>query len=207
MWSISVILFYALYFIFSLLLIFFLLWKLSFYRSRVLTLFEILELLILKWFHIMFSCSGVSDFGSPWTAACQASLFFTISRSLRKLMSIESMTPSNQLMLCCPLLLPSISSSIRVFSNESAHCIRWPKYWTFSFSISPPNEYPGLISIRIHWFDLLDVQGTPKSLLQHYSLKASILWLLRLLYGPTLTPVHDFWKTIALTILYQKIKM
>jgi len=111
MWSISVILFYALYFIFSLLLIFFLFWKLSFYRSRVLTLFEILELLILKWFHIMFSCSGVSDFGSPWTAACQASLFFTISRSLRKLMSIESMTPSNHLILCYPLLLLPSSGS------------------------------------------------------------------------------------------------
>ena len=111
MWSISVILFYALYFIFSLLLIFSLLWKLSFYRSRVFTLFEILELLILKWFHIMFSCSVVSDFGSPWTAACQASLFFTISRSLLKLMSIESMMPSNHLILCYPLLLLPSSGS------------------------------------------------------------------------------------------------
>ena len=112
LWSISVILFYALFSIFFLLLIFSLLWQLSFYRSRVLTLFEILELLILKCFHIMlFSCSVMTDFGSPWTAACQASLFFTISRNLLKLMSIELMTPSNHLILCYPLLLLPSSGS------------------------------------------------------------------------------------------------
>ena len=112
----------------------------------------------------------------PWTAARQASLSFTISRSLLKLMSIESMMPSNHLILCRPLLLlPSIFPSIRVFSNESALCIRWPNYWSFSFSISPSNKYSGLISFRIDWFDLLSVQGTLKSLLQHHNSKASIL--------------------------------
>ena len=112
-----------------------------------------------------------------WTAAHQASLSFTISWSLLKLMSIESVTPSNHLILCRPLLLlPSIFPSIRVFSNESVLCIRWPKYWSFSFSISPSNEYLGLLSFRIYWFDLLVVQGTLKSLLQHHSSKASILW-------------------------------
>ena len=111
----------------------------------------------------------------PWTAARQASLSFTISRSLLKLMSIESMMPSNHLILCRPLLLlPSIFPSLRVFSNESALCIRWPNYWSFSFSISPSNKYSGLISFRIDWFDLLSVQGTLKSLLQHHTSKASI---------------------------------
>ena len=103
---------------------------------------------------------------TPWTPACQASLSFTISQSLLKLMSIESVMPSSHLILCCPLLLlPSIFPSIRVFSNESALCIRWPKYWSFSFSISPSKEYSGFISFRIDWFDLLAVQGTFKSLL------------------------------------------
>ena len=115
-------------------------------------------------------------FATPWTVACQASLSFTNFRSLLKFMSIESLMPSNHLVLCCPLLLlPSIFPKIRVSSNESALCIRWPKYWNFSFSISPSNEYPGLISFRIDWFDLLAVQGTLKSLLQHHSSKASIL--------------------------------
>ena len=115
---------------------------------------------------------------TPWTAAHQASLFITNSWSLLKLMSIELVMSSNHLILCCPrLLLPSIfSSSIRVFSNESVLCIRWPKYWSFSFSISPSNEYSELISFRIGWFDHLAVQGTLKSLLQHHSSKASILW-------------------------------
>ena len=114
---------------------------------------------------------------TPWTAAHQASLSFTISQSLLKLMSIESMMPSNRLILCCPLLLmASILHSIRVFSNESALCIRWPKYWSFSFSISPSNEYSGLISFRIGWFDLLAVQRTLKNLLQHHSSKTSIFW-------------------------------
>ena len=106
--------------------------------------------------------------------ACQASLFITSSWSLFKLMSIESVMQSNHLILCCPLLLPSIFPSIRVFSNESAFLIRWPKYWSFSFSISPSKEYPGLISFRMDWLDLLADQGTLKSLLQHHMSKASI---------------------------------
>ena len=122
------------------------------------------------------SLSHVCLFMNPWTATWQASLLFIISLSLLKLMSIESMMPSNHLILCHPLLLlPSVFPSIRVFSNESVLCIRWPKYWSFSFSISPSNEYSGLISFRTDWFDLLAFQGTLKSLLQHHSLKASIL--------------------------------
>ena len=120
--------------------------------------------------------SVVSDSATPWTAARQASLSITNSRSLLKLMSIESGMPPNHLMLCCPLILPpSIFPSIRVFSNESVLCNRWPKYWSFSFNISPSNEYSRLISFRIDRFDLLAVQGTLKSLLQHHSSKASIL--------------------------------
>ena len=119
--------------------------------------------------------SHVQLFATLWTAECQASLSFTISQSLLKLMSIESMMPSNHLILCCPLLLPpSIFPSIRVFSNESVLHIRWPKYWSFSFNISPSDEYSGLIFFRINQFDLLGVQGTLKSL-QHHSSKASIL--------------------------------
>ena len=117
---------------------------------------------------------------TPWTAECQASLSITSSWSLLKPMSIESMMPSNHLILCHPLLLlPSIFPSMRVFSNESALCIRWPKYWSFSFNISPSNEYSGLISFRVDPWDLLAVQGTLKSGLQHHSSKASILWTLR----------------------------
>ena len=113
---------------------------------------------------------------SPWTAACQASLSFIISWNLLKLMSTELMMPSNHLILCHPLLLlPSIFPSIRVFSNEPVLCIRWPKYWSSSFSISPSNEYSGLIFFRIDWLDLLAVQGTLKGVLQHHSSKASIL--------------------------------
>ena len=116
-------------------------------------------------------------FVTPWTAGCHASLSITNSRSLLKLMSIESVMPSNHLILCHPLLLlPSIFPSIRVFSNESVLPIRWPKYWSFSFNISPSNEHPGLISFRMDWLDLLAVQGTLKSLLQRHSSKASILW-------------------------------
>ena len=108
-------------------------------------------------------------FATPWTAACQASLSITNSQSLLKLMPIESVIPSNHLILCHPLLLPpSIFPSIRIFSNKSALCIRWPKYWSFSFNISPSNELPGLISFRMDWLDLLAVQGTLKSLLQHH---------------------------------------
>ena len=115
-------------------------------------------------------------FATLWTAACQASLSITNSRSLLKLMFIELVLPSNHLILCHPLLLPpSIFPSIRVFSNESLH-IRWPKYWNFSFNISPSKEYSGLISFRMNWLDLLAVQGTLKSLLQHHSSKTSIFW-------------------------------
>ena len=114
---------------------------------------------------------------TSWTAAHQASLSFTISQSLLKLMSIESVMPSNHLILCRPLLLlPSIFHSIRVLSNESALLIRWPKYWIFSFSTSPANEYSGLIFFRMGWFDLLACQATLKRLLQHHSSKASVLW-------------------------------
>ena len=119
--------------------------------------------------------SRVQLFVTPWTAAHQASLSITNSRSLLKLMSIESVTPSNHLILCRPLLLlPSIFPSVRVFSNESALHIRWPKYWSLSFSISSSNEHPGLISFRMDWLDLLAVQGTLNSLLQHHCSKASI---------------------------------
>ena len=121
--------------------------------------------------------SHVQLFVTPWTAAQQASMSFSISQSLLKLMSTESMMPSNHSILCCPLLLlPSIFPSMSIFSNELALHIRWPKYWSFSFSISPSNEYSGLMSFRIDWFDLLAVWGTLKSLLQHHSLKESVLW-------------------------------
>ena len=123
------------------------------------------------------SLSHVRLFATPWTAAHQASLSFTLSPSLLKLMSIESGMPSNHLIFYYPLLLlPSIFPSIRIFSSELALRIRWPKYWSFSFSISPSSEYSGLISFRIDWFDLLAVQGTLKSLLQHHISKAPILW-------------------------------
>ena len=120
------------------------------------------------------SLSRVRLFATPWIAAHRASLSITNSRSLLKLMSIESVMPSNHLILCHPLLLPSIPPSISVFSNESTLCMRWPKYWSFSFSISPSNEHQGLISFRMDWLDLLAVQGMLKSLLQHHSSKASI---------------------------------
>ena len=121
--------------------------------------------------------SHVQFFVAPWTAARQASLSITNCQSLLKLMSIDMGMPSNNLILCHPLLLlPSIFPSIRVFSNETVLPLRWPKDWSFSFSISPPNEYSGLISFRMDWLDLLAFQGTLKSLLQHHSSKASILW-------------------------------
>ena len=126
-------------------------------------------------FVVIQSLSHVWLFATPWTAAHQASLSFSISWSLLKLISIELVMPSNNLILCRPLLLlPSIFPSIRVFSNEIVLHIRWPKYWSFSFSISPSNEYSGLISFRIDWLDLLAVQGTLRSLLQHHGSKASI---------------------------------
>jgi len=122
------------------------------------------------------SISHVQLFATPWSAAHQASLSFTISQSLLKLISIVSVMPPNHLVICHPfLLLSSIFPRIRVFSNKSSHHIRWPKYWSFSFNVSPFSEYSGLISFRIDWFDLLEVQGTLKSLLQHHNSKASVL--------------------------------
>ena len=139
-------------------------------------------------------------FATPWTAARQASLSITNSRSLLKLRSIESGMPSNHLILCHPLLLPpSVFPSIRVFSNESALCIRGPKYWSFSFNISPSNEHPGLISFRMDWLDLLAVQGTLKSLLQHHSWKASILRCSAFFTVQLSHPYMTTGKTIALT--------
>ena len=156
-----------------------------------------------------FSYSVVSDSATPWTAARQASLSITNSWSLIKLSSIESVMPSNHLIHCCPLLLlPLIFPGIRVFSNESVLHIRWPKYWSFSFSISPSNEYSGLISFRTDWLDLLAVQGTLKSLLQHHSSKISIFWhsaffMLQLSYpymttGKTMTRQTFVGKVMAL---------
>ena len=140
------------------------------------------------------SLSHVRLFATPWIAACQASLSITNNQSSLKLMSIESVMPSSHLMLCrLLLLLPTIPPSIRGFSNESSLLMRWPKYWSFSFSISPSNEYLGLISIRIEWLDLLAVQGTLKSLLQHHRSKASILRC-SAFFNPTLTSIHDYWK-------------
>ena len=137
---------------------------------------------------------------TPWTAAHQASLSITNSWSLLKLMSIKSVVRSNYLILCHPLLLsPSIFPSIRVFSNEPALRSRWPKYWSFSFSISSCNEYSALISFRMDWLDLLAVQGTLKSLLQHQFKSINSL-ALSLLYSPTLSCVHDYWKCVTLTI-------
>ena len=121
------------------------------------------------------SLSRVQLFETPWIAACQASLSIIDSRSLLKLMSVVSVMPSNHLILCHPLLLPSVLPSIRVFSSESILHIKWPKYWRFSFNLSPSNEYSGLISFRMHWLDHLAVQRTSKSLLQHHSWKASVL--------------------------------
>ena len=144
--------------------------------------------------------SCVQLFVTPWTAACQASLSITNSRSFLKLMSIESVMPSNRLSLCRPLLLPpSVFPSIRVFSNESALRIRWPKYWSVSFSSCPSNEYPGLISFRMDWFDLLKVQRTLKSLLQHQSSKASILQHSAFFIVQLSHPYMSTGKTIALT--------
>ena len=138
---------------------------------------EQLEDLYVGDFVVVQSLSHVQLFSTPWTAAPQAPLFTTITQSLPKLMSIESVMPSNHFILCLPtLLLSSIFPSIRVFSNESVLHIRWPKYWSFSFSISPSNHFSGLIPFRIDRFDLLAVQGTLKSLLQHHNLKASVLW-------------------------------
>ena len=148
----------------------------------------------------MKSLSHVQLFVTPWTAAHQASLSFTISQSLLKLLCIKSVMPSNHLNLCCSLLLlPLIFLSIRGFSNESACRIRWPKYWRFNFSISPSNEYLGLISFRMDWLDLFAVQGTLKSLLQHHSSKPSILWPSAFFIVQLSHSYMNTGKTIALT--------
>jgi len=155
------------------------------------------SLYLLAQFSSAQSLSHVQLFATPWTTA-QASLSITNSRSLPKLMSIESVMPSNHLILCYPLLLlSSIPPSIRVFSHESALQIRWPRYWSFSFSISPSNEHPGLISFRMDWLDLLAVQGTLKSspTPQFKSINSSAL---SFLYIPTLTSIHDHWKNHSL---------
>ena len=149
---------------------------------------------------VVLSPSRVQLFATPWTAAHQAPLLLTISWSLLKLMPIELMMPSNHLVLCHPLLLlPSIFSSIRVFSNESALRIRWPKYWSFSFHISPSNEHRGLISFRMDWLDLLAVQRTLKTLLQHHSSKTSILWHSVFFMVQLSHPYITTGKTTALT--------
>ena len=156
--------------------------------------------LILVYINSVQSLSCVQRFVTPWTTARQALLSITSSQSLLKLMSIESVMPSNHLILCRPLLLlPSIFPSIRIFSNESVLCIRWPKCWSFSFTISPSNEYSGLISFRMDWLDLLAVQGTLKSLLQHHSSKASILWCVAFFIVQLSYAYITTGKTIALT--------
>ena len=139
------------------------------------------------------SLSCIQLFVTPWTAACQGFLSIANSPSLLKLMSIELMMPTNYLILCRPLLLLPSIFPIRVFSNESALRIRWPKYWSFSFNISPNNEHPGLIYFRMDWLDLLAVQGTLKSLLQHHSSKASILRC-SAFFIVQLSSIHDYWK-------------
>ena len=145
--------------------------------------------------------SHIRLFATPWTAARQATLSITNSQSLFKLMSIESVMPSNHLILCQPLLLlPSIFPSIKVYSNGSVLLIRWPKYWSFSFSISPSNEYSGLISFRMDWLDLLAVQGTLKSLLQHHSSKASVVQCSAFFMVQLSHPYVITGKTVALTI-------
>ena len=150
-------------------------------------------------FNLVQLLNHVQLFATPWTAAQQASLSITNSWRPPKPMSIESVIPSNHLFLCCPLLLPWIFPSIRFFSNESALHITWPKYWSFSFNISPSNEHPGLISFRMDWLELLVVQGTLKSLLQHHSSKASILQRSAFFIAQLSHSYVTTGKTIALT--------
>ena len=170
----------------------------SIYKLTFLQYFWSHSFLVVVVIHFL---SHVWLFATPWAAACQASLSFRISRTLFKLMSIESVMLFNHLIFCCShLLLPSIFPSITVFSNESALPIRWPKYWSFSFSISPSNEYSALIFFKINWFELLAVQGTLKSLLQHHSLKVSILQCSALFMVKFSHPYITTGKTIALTI-------
>ena len=158
-------------------------------------------LMFISQFVVVQLLSCVQLFAAPWTAAHQAFLSFTIFWSLLKLMFIQSLMPSNHLILCYPLLFPpSIIPSIRVFSKESVLCIMWPKYWSLSFNISPSNEHPGLISFRMDWLDLLAVQGTLKSLLQHHSSKASVLRHSAFFIIQLSHPYMTTGQTIALTI-------
>ena len=163
---------------------------------------EPLNIIVIQ-FNSVQSLSRVWLFATPWTTACQASLSITNSWSSPKPMSIVSVMPSSHLILCRPLLLlPSIFPNVRVFSNESALHIRWPKYWSFSFNISPSNEHPGLVSFRMDWLDLLAVQGTLTSLLQHHSSKASILLCSTFFIVQLSHPYMTTGKTIALTRVY-----
>ena len=167
--------------------------------SRIATVLKFRHITLLTAFLLFFSGSVVSNSVTPWTAAHQVSLSFTNSQNLLKLVSIESVMPSSLSSCHTLLLLPSIFPSIRVISNKSVLCIRWPKYRSFSFSISPSNEYLGLISFWIDWFDLLAVQGTLKSILQHHSSKASILWHSAL--SPTLLSIHKYWKNHSFDLM------
>ena len=180
----------------------FLLWAWDFSQIQYLlySLCNHFLVIFVRWFSsVQFSHWVVSDSVTPWTAAFQASLSINNSWILLKLMSIKLVLPSNHLILCCPLLLPpSIFPSIRVFSNESVIHIRWPKYWSFSFSINPSKGYSGLISFMMDWLDLLAIQGTPKSLLQHHSSKASILWHSAFFSVQLSYPYMTTGKTIAL---------
>ena len=173
------------------------------YNEQLLSIFYILGRIIItseRYISSVQSLSCVWLFATPWITACQASLSITNSRSSLRFMSIESVMPSSHLILCCPLfLLPRIPPSIRVFSNESTLCMRWPKYWSFNFSIIPSKEIPGLISFRMDWLNLLAVQETFKSLLQHYSSKASILRHSAFFTVQLSHPYMTTGKTIALT--------
>ena len=196
--------------LFTILLLFFMFWVFGWVSCRILASCQgikpaapVLESRVLTTRPLavaILPISHVQLFATPWTAEHQASLLFTISQSFLKLMSIELVMPPSHLILCHSLLLSSILPSIRVFSSESAFHIRWPKYWSFSFNISPSNVYSGLISFRIDWFDLLTVQGTLKSLLQHHSLKESVLWSSGFFMIQLSHPYMTTGKTIALTI-------
>ena len=174
----------------------------SFLGSHILDSFHILQCLPLSRDHnVVQSLSHVQLFVTPWTAACQASLSITNSQSLLKLMSIELMMPTKHLILCRPLLfLSSIFPSIRVLSNELALPIKWPKYWSFSFGISPPSEYSGLISFRVDWFDLLAVQGNSQESSPAPLFKSINSLALSLLYGPSLTSIHDYWTSASFAL-------
>ena len=154
-----------------------------------------MELHLMLQFSSVQSLSHVQLFATPWTTACQASLSITNSRSLPKPMSIESVMPSNHFILCHPLLLPSIFPSIGVFSNESALHIRWPKYWSFSFNISPSNEHPGMIFLTMDWLDLSRISQESSPTPQFKTISSSAL---SFLYSPTLTSIHDQWKNHSL---------